>query len=245
VGPGIIAAWFVVMITQAHSTQAVVQIGFACRDERAASRAYLLGGLLIFPVGFISAVIGLAARVLHPDIVAAEALPRVVLELPPAAAGLVLAGLWAADVSTASALLIGSATLVSHDVVKRLFAPGLSERADQLVCRITVLGLSAVTLALAMTVQGILTVLLIGLTLSTAYTLVVLATLLVPRLCRRSSATWTLLATMAAVAAWLATPARLHVVPHPIYLTWAVSLAAFLLVAALDRRRLAPARPGT
>ena len=42
------------------------------------------------------------------------------------AAGLVLAGLWAADVSTASALLLGSATLVCHDLVKRFWAPHLA-----------------------------------------------------------------------------------------------------------------------
>ncbi len=35
-------------------------------------------------------------------------------------------GLWAADVSTASALLIGSATLVTDDIVKRFVAPDLA-----------------------------------------------------------------------------------------------------------------------
>ena len=45
------------------------------KDERHAARGYLLGGLLILPVGFISAMIGMAAAVLHPGIVPAEALP--------------------------------------------------------------------------------------------------------------------------------------------------------------------------
>ena len=54
VGPALILAWFVVMITQAHSTQAVIQIGFAARDERHAARGYLLGGLLILPVGHLN-----------------------------------------------------------------------------------------------------------------------------------------------------------------------------------------------
>ena len=85
------------------------------------ARTPTTGGLLILPVGFISAIIGMAAAVLHPGIVPAEALPRVVLDLSPLAAGIILAGLWAADVSTASALLMGSATLVSSDIVKRFF----------------------------------------------------------------------------------------------------------------------------
>ncbi len=243
VGPGLVAGWFFVMITQVHSTQAVIQIGFAAKDQRAAAQGYLLGGALILPVGFISAVIGIAAAVMHPGIVPAEALPRVVLGLPPVAAGVILAGLWAADVSTASALLLGSATLVCNDVVKRFVARDLSARQEQVFCRVTVLGLSVVTFLLALTVQGILKMLLIGLTLSTAYTLVVLMTLFAPGLCRRSSATATLAATMASLAAWLLSPASFHVLPHPIYLTWLVSLLTFFAVAVLDRRRI-EAAPG-
>ena len=240
VGVGLIAAWFLVMITQAHSTQAVVQIGFATRDEKTAQRAYFLGGLLILPVGFLAALIGMAAAITHPGIVPAEALPRVVLDLPPVAAGIVLAGLWAADVSTASALLMGSATLVCNDIVKRFFWPNLSAGREQLVCRITVGVVSVITFLLALTVSGILKMLLAGLTLTTAYTLIVLMTMYCPRLCRRSSATATLAATMISLAAWLITPASWHFLPHPIYFTWAVSLAAFFVVAVVDKRRIPP-----
>ena len=238
VGPGLIAGWFIVMITTVLSTQAVIQIGFASKDERAASRGYLIGAALIFPVGFISALIGMAAVVQHPGIIPAEALPRVVLDLSPLAAGIILAGLWAADVSTASALLIGSATLVSGDIIKRFFAPDLSPSRDQLFCRLTVLLLSVVTFLLALTVSGILKMLLIGLTLTTAYTLLVLMTMFWPAMCRKSSATWTLITTMGALVLWLIIPARWHFLPHPIYFTWIVSLVTFFLVAALDRRKI-------
>jgi SSS family solute:Na+ symporter len=236
VGPGLILAWFIVMITMVHSTQSVIQVGFATRDARSASRAYLLGGALILPVGFISAIIGMSAAVLHPGIIPAKALPNVVLDLPPIAAGVILAGLWAADVSTASALLMGSATLVCGDVIKRFFAPQLSPAREQLVCRVTVALISVATFLLALTVSGILKALLVGLSLSTAYTLLVLATMFFPRLCRRGAATWTLASTMAAFALWLAAPASWRVLPHPIYFTWLVSLVTFLLVAVLDRR---------
>lgn len=238
-GPGVIAAWFIVMVTQVHSTQAVVQIGFAARDERHAAAAYLLGGLIILPVGFICAVIGMAAAVIHPGLVPAAALPSVILDLPPLASGLILAALWAADVSTASALLIGSATLVSSDIVKRFFAPDLPDARDRLLCRAVVALLSVLTLGLALFVEGILKVLLIGLTLSTAYTLIALMTMLCPALCRRSSASWTLVATAVGLAAWLLAPASLHLLPHPIYFTWLVSILTFFLVALIDHRRIA------
>ncbi len=238
IGPGLIAAWFIVMMTQAHSTQAVIQIGFAARDEKAAARGYLLGGLLILPVGFFAAMIGMAAAVRHPGIVAAEALPRMVMELSPLTAGVILAGLWAADVSTASALLLGSAALVSSDIVKRFFAPDLSPAGDQLLSRATVAVLSVITFGLALSIQGILRALLIGLTLTTAYTLVVLMTMYLPGLCRRSSATWTLATTMAALGGWLVAPESWRVLPHPIYLAWIVSVVTFLLVMVFDNRRI-------
>lgn len=238
IGPGLIAAWFIVMTTQVHSTQSVIQIGFAARDERTAARGYLWGAVFIAPVGFISAILGMAAVVLYPRIVPAEALPKVVLDLSPWAAGVILAGLWAADVSTASALLMGSATLFSNDIIKRFIAPELDPARDQALCRLTVLALSVVTFLLALTVSGILKMLLIGLTLSTAYTLIVVMTLFRPGWCRRSSATWTLGATLVALAAWLAAPAHWRFLPHPIYFTWLVSLVTFFLVPIVDHTRI-------
>jgi solute:Na+ symporter, SSS family len=236
IGPGLIAAWFLVMITTVHSTQSVIQIGFASRDASSAAKAYLWGGLLILPVGFLSAILGLAAAAMHPDIVPTEALPKVVLGLPPLAAGLILAGLWAADVSTASALLMGSATLVCGDIIKRFVAPDLDPQREQLVGRVTIAALSVLTFALAMQITGILEMLLIGLTLSTAYTLLVLMTLFWPSMCRRGSATWTLAVTMIALAAWQLGPPTWRFLPHPIYFTWIVSLATFFTVALVDRR---------
>ena len=216
VGPGLIIAWFIVMFTTVHSTQSVIQIGFASKDERAASRGYLIGSALILPIGFLSAILGIAAAVLHPGIVPAEALPKVVLGLSPLAAGIILAGLWAADVSTASVLLMGSATLVSSDVIKRFFVPKLSDSKDQILCRVTVLFLSIVTFLLALTVSGILKILLTGLTLTTSYTLIVLMTMFWPAMCRKSSATWTLVTTMAALVLWLLMPPAWRFLPHPI-----------------------------
>lgn len=239
VGGGVVLAWFIVMVTMTHSTQSVIQIGFAARDARTSGRGYLWGALLIAPVGFLSAMLGLAAAALHPGIVPAQALPRVVLELNPLASGLVLAGLWAADVSTASAMLLGSATLVSQDIVRRFLAPGLPSDREKALCRWIVVGLSIVTFALALTVRGILPLLTGTLALSSAYTLIVLMTMLRPRWCRRSTASWTLAATMLVLAAWLLGPPAWRLgLPHPVYATWAASLVAFAVVAVADRRRI-------
>lgn len=242
-GLPLIIGWFMVMCTMTFSVQSVVQISFAAKDSLSAKKGFILGGLIILPVGFISAFIGLAATILHPGIIPTEALPRTVLSLSPVVAGLVLAGLWAADVSTASALLVGSATLVVGDLVKRFLAPDLKERGERIISRISVLGLSVLTYLLAVSVRGILETLLIGLTITTPYTLVTLMTIFWPKICRRSHATWTLLVAMVAVSLWLIFPQlpsffQKISLPHPIFFCWIVSLATFFLVAVIDNKRI-------
>ncbi len=242
-GWSLVLAWFLVMCTMTFSVQSVAQISFAAKNASSARKGFILAGLMILPVGFISALIGMAATVLHPGIIPTEALPRTVLSLSPIVAGVVLAGLWAADVSTASALLVGSATLVVGDLIKRFWVPDLGERGERIVSRIAVLILSVFTYLLAISVRGILQTLLIGLTLTTAYTLIILATLFWPKICRRSHAVWTLLVAMMALVVWLVFPgvpaffARLNL-PHPIYFCWIVSLITFILVAVFDKRRI-------
>jgi SSS family solute:Na+ symporter len=243
IGWSLVAAWFLVMCTMTFSVQSVVQISFAAKDSLSAKKGFLLGGLMILPVGFVSAIIGLAAAVLQPGIIPTEALPRTVLSLSPFVAGLVLAGLWAADVSTASALLVGSATLVVGDFVKRFLAPDLGEKRERVFSHISILVLSVFTYLLAVSVSGIVRTLLIGLTLTTAYTLVTLMTLFWPQICRRSHATSTLVIAMTALALWLIFPQipsffqRINL-PHPIFFCWIVSLATFFLVALFDKRKI-------
>jgi SSS family solute:Na+ symporter len=243
IGGGHILANFLVMCTMVFSVQSVVQIRFAAKGASSARKGFVLGGLIILPVGVISALIGLSAVLLHPGILPAEALPRTVLNLSPVVAGLVLAGLWAADVSTASALLVGSATLVVGDLIKRFVASDLTEKQERVISRYAVLLLSILTYLLAVSVSGILKTMLIGLTLTTSYTLVILMTLFWPKICRRSHAAWTLLTGMLALALWLAVPQIPSLfqnigLPHPIYFCWMVSLVTFILVAVLDKNRI-------
>jgi len=245
IGLPLIIAWFVVMCTMTFSVQSVVQITFAAKDSFSASKGFILGGLIILPVGFMSAVIGLSATVLHPGIIATKALPLTVLSLSPIVAGLVLAGLWAADVSTASALLVGSATLVVGDLIKRFVAPDLKEKGERIISRISVFVLSVFTYLLAILISGsgIIKTLLLGLSLTTAYTLVTLMTLFLPGICRRGHATWTLLLSMVALALWFIFPQlasffQKHSLSHPIYFCWMVSLITFFLVAVIDKRKI-------
>ncbi len=236
VGLGMVVAWFVVMITQSHSTQAVVQSSFAAKDSKAAKKGFIMAGIFILPIGFLSAIFGIVAAAQFPGLEeAAMALPKVVLSQNVAIAGLTLSALWAADVSTAVGLLLGSSTLVVSDIWKPYIQPDMDEKQEVIVSRLVVLVISIVTYILATTVVGILQTLLIGLTLTTAYTVILLFSMFAPKLCKKSAALWTLIVGIAFLALWVFVPA-VHIVSHPIFLEWPICLITFLLVGVFDKR---------
>lgn len=114
----VIIGWFIVMVTQAITAQGPVQIACGARDAKTARKGFLLGGILIFPIGFLCALLGIVAKVSFPDITATMALPKVVMSLNPVASGTTLAALWAADVSTACTILFGGGHFVQSRILQ-------------------------------------------------------------------------------------------------------------------------------
>jgi solute:Na+ symporter, SSS family len=230
----VIVGWVATMCTQALSVQPTVQIACGAKDEKVARNGFLWGAALIFPIGFFCAAMGLAARVAYPNIKAAMAMPKVIMELHPVLSGITLASLWAADVSTAITLLLGAATLVSQDICKRFIDPNMSDIKQLKITRIAVFALGLFTLFLAFNAIGIVKTLLIGLSLTTAYTVIFLFTIFLPGLCRKSSAFYTTLIGIGMLVLWQFVPA-IRIFPHPIYLEWIVCVGTFLTVAIFDR----------
>lgn len=233
IGLATIIGWFIVMITQSLTAQGPVQIACSATDGRAARNGFLWGAVIILPIGFLCALMGMAAKVAYPDIKATMALPKIIMSLDPVLSGITLAALWAADVSTACTLLLGAGTLFVQDVYKRFLDPNITEKKYLAINRLAILILGAGTLWAAFQAAGIVKTLLIGLSLSTAFTVVFLFTLFAPGLCRRSSAFYTTVAGILALVLWQYVPA-VRVLPHPIYMEWIVCVSVFLLVAALD-----------
>ena len=186
-----IISWFVVMITQAVTAQGPVQIACGAKDEKTARKGFLLGGLLIFPIGFLCAVLGLVAKVMFPEIPlekAALAMPKVIMSLNPVASGATLAALWAADVSTACTILLGAGTLFSQDIYKRFINPQVSDESFVKINRVIILAVGLVTLWFAFNAAGILKTMIAGLSMTTALTCIFFFTVFAPGLCRKSSA---------------------------------------------------------
>ncbi|MHC1717961.1 MAG: sodium:solute symporter family protein [Acidaminococcaceae bacterium] len=231
----IVVGWFVVMITQAITAQGPVQIACSAKDARSAKKGFIWGAALIFPIGFLCALLGIIARVTSPNITATMALPSVVMGLDPFASGITLAAMWAADISTACTILLGAGTLFSQDIYKRFINPGISSEKFLFVNRVTIFVCGMGTLWFAFNAVGILKTMVAGLSLTTALTVVFLFTIFMPSVCRRSSAFYTTLAGLIAIVVWQFVPA-LHVLQHVIYFEWLVCIIVFLLVAVIDQR---------
>ncbi|NMA69817.1 MAG: sodium:solute symporter family protein, partial [Desulfitobacterium sp.] len=231
----VIGSWFAVMCTQTLSLQGIVQISLSAKDAKTARNGFIIGGLLMLPVGFLAAVMGIAAKGMYPDMSATLALPQMIMSLSPVLAGITLAALWAADVSTAGSLLLGSATLFSQDIYKRFMKPEADGKHLMLVTRLSVLILGILTFILALTISGILKTIMIGLSLTTAFSVVFLFTVFAPGLARKNSAFYTTLVGIIGIVAWQFIPA-LQIFPHVIYLEWILCVATFLLVPLFDKQ---------
>lgn len=241
-----ILGWIIVMITQTITAQGPVQIACGAKNAKAARNGYVLAGLMIFPVGFICAVLGVVCKAMYPEMPVAQAalaMPKVVMTLDPLAGGVTLAALWAADVSTACTILLGAATLFSNDIYKRFINPAVAENKFVIINRLSVFAVGLITLWFAFNAAGIVKTMIAGLSMTCGLTCVFFFTMFAPSLCRRSSAFWTTLVSLLGIALWFVPGSPLAGIKplfanEVIYFEWPICIITFLLVAMLDKNKI-------
>lgn len=238
VGWSQITIWIVVMVTANFSFQGTIQVVFAARDGKTARKGFAMGAALMIPIGFVAALIGIAAKAASPDIADPRlALPSMLTSLNPWIAGITLAALWAADVSTAIGLLLSSATIVLKDIVSSILKKAMAEKRQLLFNRIVVFLIGILTLFLALQITEILNALMIGLSLGAGMTTIILFVFFAPQFCRKSSAVCVLAVNVLVILAWIAFPAT-HITPHAIFNSWLACLVVFFIVMAIDKRKI-------
>lgn len=237
VGPMTIVTWIVVLITVNISLQAIIQISLGAKDVQTARKGFVIGGLVMLPVGFVAALLGVIASEMYPSISPTTALPQLIMSLNPWIAGITLASLWAADVSTACNLLLSAATLYSHDIHKQFIDPQMSDKKYMTVTRISVLLLGILTLGFALTISGIISTLMAGLSLMTAFAVIVLMTMYAPAYCSRQAAFYTIMASIIVLIAWMVIPA-VRILPHVIYAEWIVCSVTFCGISLVSKKAI-------
>jgi SSS family solute:Na+ symporter len=230
-GMAVVVGYIVVMVTMAVTTQAVSQIAFAAKDEHTARKGFLIGGIMILPAGFMCAMFGIVAAAMAPGLENAnQALPWIADKLSPVVGGVFLAALWAADISTAVALLMGCSMLFTEDIFKKLYKKELSGSKEKLFSRCTVLFVSLLSFVLALTASDILSTITSGLAITTSFTLFVTASIYFPNLCKKAAGFPIILVSLLLWIAWTYFPST-RIGPHIIYAEWVVCGAIFILCA--------------
>ena len=225
-----IMSWIVVLVTVNLSLQSIIQISLGAKDAATARKGFVWGGILMIPVGFMSALLGICAKAAYPTANAALALPQAIVELKPLLAGLTLAALWAADVSTACNLLLSAGTLFSKDIYKRYINPACDESKQLSVMRWSVVISGVLTVGMAMMVSGILNTIMMGLSLTAAFSIIVIVALFFPQYACKAAGFNTMLVGLVLLIAWQLVPA-IRIFPHVIYLEWVACIITYVVTA--------------
>jgi solute:Na+ symporter, SSS family len=145
-------AWLAILGPAFIISPGLVQKAYGAVDERAIRIGIGAGGIALMLFGFLPPLIGMAARVLHPDLSDVNmALPVVLVHhLPPAIGSLALAAVLSAEISSADAVLFMLATSLSQDLYRRFVRPDATDADVLRVARIGAVagGVAALLLAL-------------------------------------------------------------------------------------------------
>lgn len=235
-GMAAIVAWFVTMIIDAVPNGGVIQNIIAARSPEDARKGTIFAGILMIPAGFMSAIFGIVAAAYFPGLESpAMALPSVVMQLPSWVAGILLAGLWAADVSTATGLMMGVSTMVSEDVIFKYFYKGVNRKMRLRISRGVCLAVIVISYVAATQVSNILNALMSALTLFAPYAILMTAMFLFPKTVKRSTGWITLVFGMVTyIVVQLIVP-EWRILGQAIYTVTLMSLIGFAL-SQLDKR---------
>jgi SSS family solute:Na+ symporter len=122
IGGGSIFTYIVLYVPTMVIGQDLWQRVFTARNDRIARWAGVGAAAYCFLYGLAGALIGMAAKVLLPDITARDQVYTQIVRhvLPEGLSGLVVAGALAAIMSTSSGALIATATVAKEDILRAL-----------------------------------------------------------------------------------------------------------------------------
>ncbi len=222
----------------------LLQKVYGARDVQAVRLGVLVnaGVLLIFAA--VPPVLGMLARVLHPDLVNGElALPMLLREnLPPWLGALALAALFSAEVSSADAVLFMLSTSIARDLYAGHLRPGADDRAQLRVARLAAIASGVLGVTVAIWAGSIIGLMRLFYSLLSASLFVpVIAGLFVPIAGRRQA--------FASMVAGVVTTAVLHAgtagagVRGAAPVVWGLLASGVVLAAAVMVKRVSAKRP--
>lgn len=162
----------------------LVQRAFAARDTRHLTRGIALSGVALMAFAFLPVLLGLAARTHLPPLASAQsALPEMLLNgVPPWVGAIALAAVFAAEISSADAVLFMLSTSGARDLYTRFINRGATDAQQLRMVRIIAVLAAIIGYVLIFVVGTVIGALTIFYSVMTVSLLVpILATLLMER----------------------------------------------------------------
>ena len=162
---GLILMYFMTFSTG----QEAVQRYFAAKDAPTAKLGSFLCALIMALYGFIPATMGLVALAKFPNINANDAMATAAINFSPAIiAGIVLAAICAATMSSASGNMIAASTIFTKDVYQRYMKPDAKDNQLMFVSKDTIVTIGIVSIIIALTNAQIIPLLVFAFTIRSA-----------------------------------------------------------------------------
>ncbi len=231
----------VVFVPSFMVSPGLLQKTFGARSAAGARRAALGNAVALAAFAFVPAILGMAMRVLRPGLSNPElALPRLTTDvLPPWLGALTLAALFAAEISTADAVLFMLSTSLSRDLYQAVLRPGADDASLLRVGRLASVAGGLISVALGLLLPSVVAALTLFYSVMTA---ALFAPLLVGLFSTRPTARHARVAVVGAIVTTVAL--RLMLAPHP-SAAWLSSVCGVGFAVAAFASAWLPARGRT
>lgn len=238
VGTVTVVAWLINLCVSCINSGSIFQTVVSAKTPREGRKGILLAALFIAPSGFLCALLGVACRALFPELGNTQLVLPTILQLVPSwAAGLCLAGLWAAVVSTAIAIIMGIGLMASQDLVVKFFAPNMSERGQIITARACMVVLGLIGMFIGMNLSSIVGTMMAALSLMTPLSVLIVGFfLLPPKFSRKSTCWWAWGMGSAAYLSCTFINTSWKIGGQAIYTTLLFTLIGYAISLAVDKR---------
>lgn len=155
-----VISWIVASVLGACTAQAGLQPILKSKDEKTAVRSSFIIALIVAPFGIFTALLGMYAKAIFPDLSNAKlALPTLLMNMNPWVAGLVLAAMLAAVLSTASPIFLSCGTLITRDLYCEYKKNEVDDRKLLSISRMATFGVGTACVLLAVLLSSTTTIL--------------------------------------------------------------------------------------
>ena len=233
----IVVGWFVTMFVNAMPHTAVTQAAVAAKDPKNAKTGIIAAGLIMIPPGIFSAIFGIAAAKMYPELASASlALPMVATSFSPLIAGLILSGLWAADVSTATTFIMGGSSMIVKDIIVKFFKKDMSEEKQLVLSKIMIVLISVLGCLAALQIKSILDVLNTAIGFFAPFAVILIVTYLCPRFAKKSTCWWVFVPSCIIYLVSTFLVKSLAIGGQPVFTTVIVALIGLVISNIVDKR---------